>query len=104
MKFVLISRHTGGRRPSPQEGAQLTKDLGAWLGALRNPAAIAIRGGKSITANAIEDYAGDVGGVIVFEANDLAEATRKAQGSPGLKFGWTHEVFPEITVEAAANQ
>lgn len=102
MKFVLISRHTGGREPTPEEGAQLMQDLGAWLGALSNPTAIAIRGGKSVTAGGVADYVGDVGGVILFDAADLAEATRQAQKSPGLKFGWTHEIFPEITMKSAA--
>ena len=104
MKFVLISRHPGGLEPSPHEGEKLMKDLGSWLVSLRNPIAVPIRGGKSVTANKIEDYVGDVGGVIMFEADSLADATRQAQGSPGLKFGWTHEVFPEISMESAANQ
>lgn len=102
MKIVLISRHTGGRVPTEKEGEQLMKDLGAWLASLKNPSAIPIRGGKTVTSNNIADYVGDIGGVIIFEADNLDEAANQAQKSPGLKFGWTHEVFPEISMESAA--
>ena len=104
MKFVLISRHTGGYEPSTHEGQQLMDELGAWLATLKNPLAIPIRSGKSVTSRAINEYVGEVGGVIIFEADNLDQATNQAQKSPGLKFGWTHDVFPEISMESAANQ
>ena len=104
MKFTLISRHTGGKKPAPDQADQLMKDLGAWLATLENPLAIPIRGGKSVTADKIEDYMGEVGGVILFEADNLDQAAKQAQKSPGLKYGWTHDVFPEITLEDAAQQ
>jgi len=102
MKFVLISRHTGGKGPSPSEQQQLMTDLGNWLALLQNPTAIPVRSGKSVTSAKIEDYSGEVGGVILFEAESLEQAASLAQKSPGLKFGWTHDVFPEISVESAA--
>lgn len=102
MKFVLISRHTGGRTVPADEGEQLLKDLGAWLSLLTDPAAFPIRGGKSVTSKAIEEYVGEVGGVILFEADDVEQAARLAQRSPGLKYGWTHDVFPIISLESAS--
>ena len=102
MKFVLISRHTGGRQPAADEAERLMKDLGDWLGTLGNPVAIPIRGGKSVTSDRIDEYVGEVGGVILFEVENLDVAARQAQKSPGLKFGWTHDVFPEISLESAA--
>jgi len=104
MKFVLISRHTGGKVPAPGEQQQLMTDLGNWLALLKNPTAIPVRNGKSVTSSKIDEYTGDVGGVILFEAESLEQAATLAQKSPGLKFGWTHDVFPEISVEAAAQQ
>ena len=104
MKFVLISRHTGGKQPPANEADQLMQDLGNWLSTLGNPVAIPIRGGKSVTAGKIEDYVGEVGGVIIFEAENLDQASKQAQKSPGLKYGWTHDVFPEISMETAAHQ
>lgn len=104
MKFVLISRHTGGKQPAPGEADQLMKDLGAWLASLKNPVAIPIRGGKSVTSGKIEEYVGEVGGVIIFEAENLDQAAKQAQKSPGLKYGWTHDVFPEISMEDAAQK
>ncbi|MES1189657.1 MAG: YciI family protein [Steroidobacter sp.] len=104
MKFTLISRHTGGKKPSSDETEQLMKDLGDWLATLKNPLAIPIRSGRSVTADKIEDYVGEVGGVILFEADSLDQAAKQAQKSPGLKYGWTHDVFPEITMEDAAQQ
>ncbi len=103
MKFVLISRHTGGKQPPAQDAEKLMSDMGAWLGTLRNQVAIPVRGGTSVTARAIEAYAGEVGGVIMFEADNLDQASRQAQKSPGLKYGWTHDVFPEISLEDAAH-
>ena len=102
MKFVLISRHTGGKEPLPSEADQLINDMGNWLGLMKNPVAIPIRAGKSVTSRKIEEYVGDVGGVIIFEADSLDEAAHLAQKSPGLKYGWTHDIFPEISLESAA--
>lgn len=103
MKFVLISRHTGGKQPRPDQADQLMQDLGAWLGLMTNPVAIPIRTGKSVTASKVEDYGGEVGGVIIFEAESAEDAERLASKSPGLKFGWTHDVFPEISLNDAAH-
>ncbi|HEV2333463.1 MAG TPA: hypothetical protein VGV16_09905 [Gammaproteobacteria bacterium] len=102
MKFILISRHTGGREVPENEGGQLLEDLGSWLSLMKNPTALPIRGGKSVTSRKIEEYVGDVGGVIIFEADNIDQAVHLAQKSPGLKYGWTHDVFPEISVESAS--
>jgi len=78
------------------------KDMGAWVGMLRNCTAMPIRGGKCITSSEVIDYVGDVGGVLIFDAENLEEAINLAQKSPGLKYGFTHDVFPEISIEAAS--
>jgi hypothetical protein len=45
-----------------------------------------------------------VGGVIVYEAYNIDQAVSLAQKSPGLKYGFTHEVFPEISLNQAAHE
>ncbi len=101
MKFILISRHTGGSKIPENEIEQNMKDMGEWIALLKATVAMPIRGGKSITSKKVEEYSGDVGGLIIFEAEDLAQAIGLAKRSPGLKYGFTHEVFPEISLEAA---
>jgi glutathione S-transferase len=63
-----------------------------------------IRGGTSVTAIGVGDYRGDVGGVIVYEADNIDQAVSLAKKSPGLKYGFTHEVFPEISLSQAAHK
>jgi hypothetical protein len=104
MKFILISRHTNGADIPVNEREQNLKDIGEWI-ALLNPAlAMPIRGGTSVTGNGVDDYRGDVGGVIVYEADTIDEAVSLAQKSPGLRYGFTHEVFPEISLNQAAQE
>ena len=102
MKFILISRHTDGREIPEQEREQNLKDMGEWIALLRAEIAMPTRGGKSVTAKKVVDYDGDVGGVIIFEAHDLDQALALAKKSPGLKYGFTHDVFPEISLDQAA--
>ena len=104
MKFILISRHTGGREIPENEKEQNLKDLGEWIALLRAEIAMPIRGGKSVTAKTVEEYGGEVGGIIIFEADNLDQAVLLAQKSPGLKYGWTHDVLPEISMESAATK
>lgn len=102
MKFILISRHTNGAEIPESEREQNLKDMGEWLGLLKAQMGMPIRGGKSVTARSVEEYKGDIGGIIVFEAETLEQAVALAQRSPGLKFGFTHEVLPEISMEQAS--
>lgn len=102
MKTILMSRHTGSKVPTKEEGEQLMKEPGTWLASLRNPIASPIGGGKTVTSNMIFYYVGDIGGVIVFDADNLDEATAPAQKSHGLEFGWTQAVFPEVAMEEAS--
>lgn len=104
MKFILISRHTNGADVPAAEREQNLKDMGEWIGLLKPSAAMPIRGGKSVTATNVGDYDGDIGGIIVFEADSLEQAVALAKRSPGLKFGFTHEVLPEISMEEAARE
>lgn len=104
MKFILISRHTGGQEIPESEKDQNLKDMMGWMGLLKAEVAMPIRGGKSVTAKKVEDYSGDAGGVIIFQAENLEKAIELAKKSPGLKYGFTHEVFPEISLEAAAKK
>ena len=103
MKFILISRHTGGSEIPENDKEQNLKDMMAWMKLLEVEIAMPIRGGKSVTELQVEDYAGDVVGLIIFEAENLDMAVALAKKSPGLKYGFTHEVFPEISMAAAAN-
>jgi hypothetical protein len=104
MKFILISRHTGGREIPENEKEQNLKDLGEWIALLRAEIAMPIRSGKSVTSKKVEEYGGDVGGIIIFEADNLDQAVVLAQKSPGLKYGWTHDIFPEISMSSAAEK
>ena len=104
MKFVLLSRHTDNREIPENEKEQNLKDMMEWLAQLKVEIAIPIRGGKSITSNKVAEYGGDVGGVIIFEAENIDMAVMLTQKSPGLKYGFTHEVFPEISMVEAANK
>ncbi len=104
MKFILISRHTDGRDIPEQEREQNVKAMGEWIALLRAEIAIPTRGGKSVTAMNVVDYEGDVGGVIVFEAQNLDQALALARKSPGLKYGFTHDVFPEMSLDHAAKE
>jgi hypothetical protein len=102
MKFILIFRHTDGADVPEKDGERNLKDMGEWVALLKPSAVLALRGGKSVTAAKVDDYRGDVGGVLVFEAENLEQAVSLAKRSPGLKFGFTHEVLPEVSLEQAA--
>jgi hypothetical protein len=104
VKYVLISRHTGGRDIPESEREQNLKDLAEWMALLKAEVAMPIRGGKSITAKKVEEYEGDIGGVIIFEAEDIDQAVVLARKSPGLKYGFTHEVFPEAPLGPSARR
>jgi len=104
MKFVLISRHTDGAEVPESEREQNLKDMGEWVGLLKPLMAMPIRGGKSVTAKKTDEYRGDIGGIIVYEAESLEQAVALAQKSPGLKFGFTHEVLPEVSMDQASKE
>lgn len=91
MRFLLLSRHTGGQEVPENEKGQNLTDLVAWWALLDTSVALPLSGGKSITSTATEDYDGEVEGMLVFEAQSLDEAVEKARRSPGLKYGWTHD-------------
>ena len=103
MKFILISRHTGGREIPESENEQMMKNLGEWV-ALLKADAMPIRGGKSVTSKTVEDYRGDVSGVLIFEAENIDQAVVLVKRSPGLKYGWTHDVFPEIPLSSVSSK
>lgn len=104
MRFVLLSRHSHGSDVPPEKTAEHLKELGEWMALLRPSVAIPTRGGKSVTAGGVTEYAGDLGGLLIYEANSLEEAIALARKSPGLKYGFTHEVLPEIALEVAAGK
>jgi hypothetical protein len=103
MKFLLISRHTNGAEIPEKEREQNLQEMGEWIALLKPTLAMPIRGGSSVTAEKVAQYCGDVGGAIVYEADSLDHAVALAKRSPGLKHGFTHEVFPEISLSEAAH-
>lgn len=103
MKFLLISRHTNGAEIPENEREQNLQEMGEWIALLNPTLAMPIRGGTTVTANNIEPYSGDIGGAIVYEADSVEHAVALAKRSPGLKHGFTHEVFPEISLGQAAH-
>ena len=104
MKFILISRHTDGQEIPKNEREQNLRDMGEWLALLHAEIAMPTRGGKSVTAKKVGDYEGDIGGVIIFEAHNLDQALVLVKQSPGLKYGFTHDVFPEVSLDEAAKE
>ena len=96
MKFILLSRHIDGSSVPAAEAAQNLKDMG-WISLIKPTVAMPIRGGKTVSLNNVEDYVGDVGGLLIFEADSLDQAIALAKKSPGLRYGFTHEVFPEVS-------
>jgi hypothetical protein len=104
MKFLLISRHTDGAEIPETEREQNLQEMGEWIALLNPTLAMPIRGGTIVTIKSVEQYSGDIGGAIVYEADDLNHAVALAKRSPGLKHGFTHEVFPEISLSQAAHE
>jgi hypothetical protein len=102
MKFILISRHTNGATIPASEREQNLQEMGEWIALLKPMLAMPIRGGTIVTANSVAHYEGDIGGAIVYEADSLDDAVALAKRSPGLKHGFAHEVFPEISLGQAA--
>lgn len=102
MKFILLSGHTDGRSVPESEAAQNLEDMGKWISLLGASVAMPIRGGKTVSATNVSEDAGDLGGLLIFEAENLEQAVALAKKSPGLKYGFTHDVFPEISLEDAA--
>lgn len=98
MKFLLLSRHTGGREVPENEREQNAKDLMEWWSLLKASTALPMSGGKSVTSESTEEYKGEVEGMLVFEAKSLDQAVEMAKKSPGLKYGWTHDVLQEMTM------
>lgn len=97
MKFLLISRHTGGRQVPNNEKEQNFKDFNEWIALLNASAAVPVKVGKSVTIDSVCDYEGLIEGALIFEAESIDEAVAKAKKSPGLKYGWTHDVLKGIT-------
>lgn len=95
MKFLLVSRHTGAEVPE-EEREESFKAWTAWVEMLHASSVLPVHGGKTITKNSVEEYQGNVGGVLLFEANSIEEAVEKAKKSPGLRYGWTHDILQEI--------
>jgi hypothetical protein len=104
MNFILISRHTNGAVIPESEREQNLQEMGEWIALLKPTLAMPVRGGTIVTANSVEQYSGDIGGAIVYEADSLDHAVALAKRSPGLKHGFTHEVFPEILLSQAAHE
>lgn len=104
MKFVLLSRHTSGSSVPESEAAQNLEALEKWVSLLKASVVIPIRGGKTVSASHVDAYVGDVGGLLIFEADDIEQAVALARQSPGLKYGFLHDVFPEISLDEAARK
>jgi hypothetical protein len=104
MNFLLISRHPNGAEIPEEEREQNLQEMGEWIALLKPTLAMPIRGGTIVTANSVKQYRGDIGGAITYEADSLDHAVSLAKRSPGLKYGFTHEVFPEIALSQAAHE
>lgn len=97
MKFLLLSHHTGREVPE-NEKEENFKAWSEWIKLLNTNAVLPVEGGKTITSESVEGYQGNIGGALFFEAESLEEAIEKAKKSPGLKYGWTHDVMQEMLI------
>ena len=102
MKFLLISRHTNGAQVPADEQESNLAAMDEWLKLILPTVAMPARAGVSLTANTTTSYQGDVGGIIVFEAESMDHALALAAKSPGLNYGFTHDVFAEISLSDAS--
>ena len=104
MKFILISRHTNGAEIPETERERNMAEMGEWIALLKPTLAMPLRGGTVLNSAGIERYRGDIGGALVYEADNLEHAVALAQRSPGLKHGFTHEVLPEVSLDQASHE
>ena len=104
MKFLLLSRHTGSQEIPLQDREKNVQDMMQWFGLLKASTAMPINGGRSITSETTEDYQGVVKVMLVFEADSIEQAVALARQSPGLKYGWTHDVLPEMPLNYLVNE
>jgi hypothetical protein len=100
--FILLSRHTDGNSVPENEAVRNLKDMREWISLLKATVAMPIRDGKTVTAKDVKDYVGDLGGLLIFEADNRDQAVALAKKSPSLKYGFTHEVFQELSLDEAA--
>jgi hypothetical protein len=98
MKFLLLSRHTGGKEVPENKKEQNAKDFFEWITLLKASAVLPVAGGKTVTIEHVEDYQGNVAGALFFEADSLEAAVELAKKSPGLQYGWTHDILQEMSV------
>src|SRR5947209_2417530 len=89
MKVILISRHVGGSSVHEEAAAQNLKDMTEWVTLLNASVAMPIRGGVTVSAKDVRDYSGDLGGLLIFEAESPDHALALVKKSPGLKYGFT---------------
>ena len=52
--------------------------------------------GKIVSAEQVEEYAGNMRGASIIEANSFTEAIEIARKSPTIKYGGTVEIFEEF--------
>ena len=92
--FIFI--YHAGSEPIPEDRIGENRAAwAAWNKALQEDYGIRVAQGKSVTANGVEDYTGDVRGASMVEFDSIDEAERVAQGSPNLVFGGSVEVLAE---------
>lgn len=96
MKFLLVSNHAGGTEVPETEKEAHMKAFGEWLTMINPSIALPVHGGATVTSKTVEEYNGGIAGALVFEAASLEEAIEKTKKSPGLKYGWTHDVLKEM--------
>ena len=83
--------------PEDEKGAHMAA-FGEWLQMIKPIAALPVHDGVTVTGTSVGPYRGGVAGALIFEADSIEEAIAKTQKSPGLKYGWTHDVLKEMTI------
>ncbi|WP_186328394.1 YciI family protein [Paenibacillus sp. 32O-W] len=97
MKFLYVYR--GGEVPENQSDQNI-RELWEWLDRMKESGYEKVRfagfGRKVVTQHAVTDYAGDLFGVSVIEADSLEEAIKLTSDWPELRYGGRIEIMEAL--------
>ena len=98
MKYMFVYR--GGDVPEDQADRNI-RELWAWLDRLKEQgyetARFAGCGRSVVSQGAVDDYAGDVFGMSIVEAENLEQAVALTADWPELQYGGRIEIFESLS-------
>jgi len=97
MKFLFI--YHGGTVPADKEQENV-EQLWTWLDDLTakgiQKTQFVANGGRSVTQQEVDNYAGDVFGISIIEADSLDAAQQIAQSWPELQYGGRLDILQAL--------